>query len=376
MLRSIRWIFLGFLALGLLGSLMFSACSREPEAPFTITEIFQETAKNVVIPCFAQLADASKKLEEVTGALCKGPSAPTLEAAQKAWREVKSGRKRCEIYRFGPAKKLDIKGYIDWWPTKTSLVDKEVEGTAKLDAAYIDQLGASRRGLPAMEYLLFSAPEGKKLLTLLGEGAKEPPRRCLYVKALAEGIYRRTKLIHNTWKGVPVVEQIKQFSDASQDAALDANFQAVNHSINVLIEQLAIAMDRRLGKPLGKPSSTTPKPDMLESLYAGYSKEALLHNLQGVRTFYLGNKDKGATKSISALVRFRKASLDDKFQKELDAAIQAVKAIQGSLKEALAKNKAQVEKAYQAVREARVTATVELVALLGVTLTFSDNDGD
>ena len=62
--------------------------------------------------------------------------------------------------------------------------------------------------------------------------------------------------------------------------------------------------------------------------------------------------------------------------RQFDAALAALRAIDGPLETAVQANPAQVESAYQETLSLLTLLKADMVNQLGLTLTFNDNDGD
>lgn len=366
------------LSLVLLGlTLNFYACSESKPA-FDREKLFQDTTQNVVIPAYEALTQQSKALHQKLQGLCGDINEANLNQAQVTWQKSVQAWQHVALYRFGPALEKEAISHIHYWPTKPASVEEEVKDSTTLDVAYVNQLGASRRGLPAIGYLLFakSADDKAPLEALKGEGDKSS-RRCQFATVLAEAIHKQAEAIEKSWKDKTPTEWVSFYDDpVLEGQAIGPAFKAVNKIVNEFMYQLATAMDKKLGKPLGTQSDGEPRPDNIELPHSRYSKESLLSLLEGLQRFYNGGTSTPTATSFSALIQSRKADADTQIQKEFSDAIQAIQAIPGTLYDAVSQNKDKVQAAYDAIKQLRITFSTDVVALLGVTTTFSDNDGD
>lgn len=365
-------------SLVLLGlTLNFYACSESKPA-FDREKLFQDTTQKVVIPAYEAFTQQSKALHQELQGLCGDVSEANLTKAQTAWQTTVQAWQHVALYRFGPALDKETVSHIHYWPTKPASVEEEVKGSTTLDVAYVNQLGASRRGLPALGYLLFakSSEDKAPVEALKGEGDKAS-RRCQLATVLAEAILKQAEVIEKSWKDKTSTEWVSFYDDpVLEGQAIGPAFKAVNKTVNEFIYQLAGVMDKKLGKPMGTQSDGEPRPESVELPYSRYSKESILALLEGLQRFYKSGDSTPTTTSFSALIQSRKPDADTQIQKEFTDAIQAIQAIPGTLQEAVSQNKDKVQAAYDAIKQLRITFSTDVVALLGVTTTFSDNDGD
>ena len=79
---------------------------------------------------------------------------------------------------------------------------------------------------------------------------------------------------------------------------------------------------------------------------------------------------------LAALVRSRSADTGDRLQSLTEAAVAALRPLPDSSAEAVAHDHARLAKAAKAVAALRVLVTTEVASQLGVTIGFSDTDGD
>lgn len=352
------------------------ACSQKPA--FNREQLFQDSTKNAVMPAYQALTQQSKALHESLNTLCSDTTETNLTQTQAAWKQTVTAWQHTALYRLGPAEKMAAISHIQYWPTKPASIEEEVAGDKTLDVSYVNQLGASRRSLPALGYLLFAGSSEKKppLEALKGDG-NTPARRCQFAKVLAEAISKKAEELEKAWKDQPAEKWVLFYDDpVLESQAVGPAFKAINKIVNEYIYQLAAAMDKKVGKPMGTRSDGEPRPENVELPYSRYSKDSLLATLEGLEKFYKGTYSGTPGLSLSDLIKNRKADTDTQIRKELTAAMDAVKAIPDSLHEAVQKNKDKVKAAYDAIKQLRITFSTDVVALLGVTTTFSDNDGD
>ncbi len=370
---SIGWM--GFL--GALWGMVCVAIGCQPAPVFDQRKLLQDTVDIVILPLAEAYVEKARALKTAGETLCKKPDSIALEAMRAAWREAKLAWKRTEIVRFGPAMDLRTRSYVDWWPLQSEGVEKALASQDVLDVKYIeDTLGSSRRGLTAIEYLIFDRE--KPAWERLQGDTQQGGRQCAFLLAALTSFEGRSAAYGQAWRkdggnfGREMVE-------AGRDSKAFATLQApVDQLINESVYWAENLEQMKLAVPLGKKSgSTAPQPTQVESLWGKLSKEAILANLEGLAALYGCSYNGKTGLSLYDLLRSRGyGTVATKVKAQFQAAQEALSAIPPPLQQALLSENAKVEAAYQAVMELRKILATEVSSALGTVLNFTDNDGD
>ena len=134
--------------------------------------------------------------------------------------------------------------------------------------------------------------------------------------------------------------------------------------------------DTRIGKPLGLATGGAPQPALEESGPSDNSLADMAASLRGIRAIYTGARAAAGTGGIGAIVAAQSPATDREVRDLLDRAIDAVGAIPRPFRAAIVDQRALVQAAYDAVKELKRVLATEVLAALGATLKFNDNDGD
>ena len=101
----------------------------------------------------------------------------------------------------------------------------------------------------------------------------------------------------------------------------------------------------------------------------------LRNQVLGMRDMYLGlDRDDGL--GISDLVRDLSVEADERMQIHFKDSLEAIDAVEMPLRAALDQRPGQVREVYDRLVELQRTLSTEVVSLLGVSVGFSDTDGD
>jgi predicted lipoprotein len=129
----------------------------------------------------------------------------------------------------------------------------------------------------------------------------------------------------------------------------------------------------KLSKPLGFQTGGTVRPDEEEARRSDNSLADLNAALVGMERLWLGVDGNGG---LSPVVAATNKTLDATMREDLSAVRSALAAIPPPLRTALLNQRESVEAARASLSNLRATLASEVVANLGVTIKFNDNDGD
>jgi predicted lipoprotein len=272
--------------------------------------------------------------------LAASPTPATWKSTMLAWQEL-------EVLQFGQIK--DVRDEILSWPTVNACaIDQETLAKSYENAGFFGAALVTKRGLAAIEYLLFREDGDNACAPVIGiDGewsllgdAEVAARRLAYAQAAAADVSKRANDLRDAFDAVPTVDEI---------------FEAWYH-----VE--LIGKDKKLAIPLGL-NLTCPKatcPELLESPWAKHSKENLRANLVAFKAVYLAGG-----KGFDAFLRAREAAATaDAMGSAIDGAIAAIDAVQGSFEAALVEDPAPVRAVYDAVKDVTDLLKTEVVGNL------------
>ncbi|GAB4561571.1 MAG: imelysin family protein [Haliangiales bacterium] len=366
------------------GDVIDAAVSPEPEA------VLRDLGEIVIVPTLEQLHQRAGELVVASRALCEAPGSAGLDSARAAWRAARAPWKQSEAFRFGPVIDLRVDSAVDFWPLRLSSVQAELAKDTPVPEDYASTLGDTVKGLPVIEYLLFDGGDvgadatqediDAAVLARLAssEDGAEPTatRTCDYLVALSVDVELRAKLLRDAWSpdGDNFVDALASSGEAG--GAYDDRGKAISAIVNAFVQLIQEVEGTKLATPLGLRDGGTPQPEAAESWRSGNSRQDILDNLAGIQSVYQTRYGDTTGASFERAVAAIDPALDSAIRAQLSAAIAAVEAIEGPLDEAVVDAPAAVDAAFQANKELLRYMAVDMVNVLGVTLSFSDNDGD
>jgi hypothetical protein len=347
--------------------------SQTPDGALISKEaILQQTAANVIQSSYEDLASKCGELKQQIDGLAAARTRAALARAQEAWTAAMLAARKIQACKAGPLAEREYASTFYYWQVLPVRVESVLASTRALDESYLDELGATTKGLFALEYLLFErAPNSSSANTnaappepelLAGTNA---PRRCQFLGALARNVLARATALADDWRKSGGQSARTRFAAGGQ--------QTVNLLVNQLAADLENIAEDHLHLLLQLPNPIARQLDRIEGSRSGTSLKALLARLAGIRELYCG----GAGPGLDDYLRSLNQPLAQRVEEKFAAAVTQSQAIGSPLEEAMmTSHRGSVERAYEAVRDLELLFKVDLASALGVTITFNSNDGD
>jgi hypothetical protein len=361
----------GTAALGVglaIGALAF-ACAPEEDPREDVLAYLAEAGT----AAFVDFASEGEALAEATRSLCAAPSVEGLTAAQERWRVARAAWGRSLVFAFGPA--AEHRSALDFWPARLDTIEAAISAApAAVDHAYVDNLGTSAKGMPALELLLFGIDvEAAVVVDGLREVDGTATIRCGYAVALADDIALRGEAIAAAWEEGFADELANAGGEGSRYASRKEGIDAaVNRSIDTLYE----IVKGRLDGPLGNLTGAAPDPEALESRFSGATVADVDAVLRGVWSAYDGAGESGEARGIAVLVAGADPELNDRIYAQYGYSLEAVAALPSPAGAYLVDQRDLFQTARDEIDTLRRLLKLDVAAALGVTLSLSDNDGD
>jgi predicted lipoprotein len=347
-----------------------AACGSSGDAADVTREAtLASLADNVFVPGYRDAATAAEAFSTAASELEAGPSAARLEAVRSAWRDLRLAWSATLAYGFGPAEDRRTMSLVDWSPVEPERIDQAIERRGGSVAAedVRELLASSQRGLWAVEYVLFS-DDGESLT----DGSPGAAARLRFVVANAEAMAAEMRSVATGW--TEQTEDGAAYRSVLTGAAPASLF--VNAAVTEVVRGPAFLLqdvaDMRLAPAIGLRGGDAGLSGM-PGLLSGTSARDIRSRLAGARSVYFGaNKEPG----LSDLVRQLSESADRRMRTAFDNAIADAEAITLPMDRAVTETPADVQALFDSVKIVQQVYNTEVVSLLGVSLGFSDNDGD
>ena len=346
--------------------------SQSPDhGPVSKEVLLRQTVENVIRPAYIGLQSACREFEQAAAELSATPSSAALKKAQDTWVAAMVAARRVQAYKVGPLTDRECVSTFYYWQILPVRVEALLASPRALDDSCLDELGATTKGLFALEYLLFerasvSPAEGANAT------AREPgilsgtntARRCQFVSALARDLGNKAGKLAGDWSDTGEQGASLKFANGGQE------------SVNLLVNQISMDLENiaeeHVNLVLQLPNPIARQIHRIECARSGTSLRALEARLVGLHELYHG----GAGLGIDDYLRGLNSALETRVEQQFQRAISRLQALGAPLEQAATTNRGSLEAAYQAIRDLELLFKVDLASALGVTITFNSNDGD
>jgi predicted lipoprotein len=333
------------------------------------------TTEQVILPTYAELSARASELSSLLDELASSPADTDVAALRQAYLDVRTPLEEAEAFGFGPAAELHSPAAIDQSPVDTTKLDAELASDSELTPEHLRTLGANKRGLHAIEYLLFPEADATLEAALLADDAAGARRR-QFLSAAGNIVSANVDDLVSAWDPENG-DYAGHFSEPGGPDSVSPGVQAgLDTLLNESVVLSEVVANAKLGKPLGNTTGGNVDPSLQESERAGASLSDIISNLRGMRNVYLGSRDGSQAASLSSLVHAKSPATDLHARAALDAAETAVRAIPEPFTSALTESPETVTAAYDSSKTLKRVLATEVLGSLGASLKFSDNDGD
>ncbi len=331
-------------------------------------EVLISLTDSLIVPRYEAVSDAASDLRQSLDDLCMDPSLSLWADARQAWRDARAPWMRSEATWFGPVMDRRSVRLVDWPVIEPERIETMLAGDASTTEEDVrNRLASTQRGLGAIEYVLFSE---NSLETFQDQSSA----RCDYLTALGELVESETSAIAAEWAVKRTTgAAYKDFFTGRSESSLDTD-QAVAELVRTQVFLIRTIVDMRLAGALGlrdgePDTSAIPGGDGLNAL------GDLRNEILGMMDMYIGHEESDGP-GISAIVAPLSSETDNRMREHFASSLAAIDAVGPPLRAAIDERPEQVQAVYDRLSELQRTLSTEVVSLLGVSVGFSDADGD
>ncbi|QSQ14364.1 imelysin family protein [Myxococcus landrumensis] len=343
-----------------------------------------------------QFQTVSVALSEAVSRYASQPDAANQAQARAAFHEAMDVWQVAEVMQVGPAAPrsaaggAEIRDNVYSWPLVSRCTVEEQIVSKSYEAESFATSLVSRRGLYALEYLLFhedasTACQGTSPIVAQGTWAalsadERAARKRAYAAVVAKDVSQRAAQLVKAWAADQDNFLQTLETAGSGNRVFPTNQAALNSVSDAMFYFEREGKDLKLARPLGlRECSTESCPEHLESQFAHRSKANLRANLKGFRLLAEGcGEGYSGTGFDDLLVASGAEPLVQKMRERLAGVETALGHIEeADLKDALAADKASVRALHDAFKGVTDVLKTEMVTVLDLELPQSvegDND--
>ena len=281
------------------------------------------------------------------------PTDANLAAIRTAWKNTRAAWESCEGFLFGPVEDFDYDPTMDNWPVNKADLDALLASSNPLQVSDVDQLGTTLKGFHAIEYVIFGVGGTQK-------AANITDRDKLYLASLAQSLYNTTTELRNSWdpsqSGNFTLQVVNAGKGSTRFETRQALFLALVASMADICNEVA---NEKMQTPLAAKDSTLD-----ESSFSHNSVNDFTNNIKGVLNAYKSQYNGVSGHSLSELVASKNASLDNKIQSQINAAIASFGTITTTYELAIYTQQNQIKTVQNAINTLQATLEGDLTTFI------------
>ena len=339
----------------------------EGSARVTREAVLRDTVGKVIAPAWQELLAKSRDLTNALGGLIHSPSGDALTQARQAWAATMLAARAVQGYEAGPLTDRDAATAFFYSQILPGRITGVLSSQQPITATYVEELGSPAKGLFALEHLLFGPRTSETGATKAASptgilAGPQGPRLSAYLQELARDVEARATQVAGDWSA----------PDGAAKKFITDGQESINTLVNQLTMHLELAVENRLGFVLRLPEPIHRQYQRVECSSSGTSQQSIRAQISGIKRLYRGGDGTG----LDDLVNQLNPALARRFEAQFASTLSAIEALGGPLEDAVVKDRAALQGAYDQARALEILFKVDLASTLGVTITFGLNDGD
>lgn len=352
--------------------IVFAACdnstSPEDQSNFDRPEMLANYANNIILPSYEELQADVDDLQTAAQNFEAEPTPGNLETLQSALKEARLGWQDVSPFQFGPAESVLLRSSLNTYPVDTDQVNEFIS-SGNYTFGTIDSRDAA--GLPALGYLLHGVGNSNEEILAMYTTDSEAGKRMTLLQDNISFIKGLIDNVTNEWQasGGDYIGMFLSEDNAGTD---------VGSSLGMLINNYVLHYERflrdgKMGIPAGVRSAGVPRPAATEAYFGGYSLELASANLAKIEQIFTGGNGVGLDDNLEALGA---GDLSNEIQTQIDEAKTALEQLSDPLSLQIEENNGPVVESFQELQQVVTLLKADMTSVLGITITFQDNDGD
>ncbi|QXD16124.1 imelysin family protein [Rhodocaloribacter litoris] len=364
----------------LAGILLLASCDSSPstsepppDATFDRSAMLENYGRTIILPAYETLKQAVDALQAAATTFAGNPTASNLAALRERLKAARLAWQDAALFQFGPAESVTLRATLNTYPADEAKIEANI-ASGNYVLGTIDNRAAV--GFPALAYLLYGPGSTDEEILAAYTNDAQASGRMTYLQDNVTFIKAATDATFEAWHadGGNYIGTFLSPEKAGTDVG-----SALGMLVNAFILHYErFIRDGKIGIPAGVRSAGVPRPGSTEAFYGGYSAELAVAGVRATRRLFLGNSRSGAEgPGLDDNLRFLGAeTLADQITTELDEAIAALEALQDPLSTQIESDLEPVLTAFTELQDVVVLLKADMTSVLGITITFQDNDGD
>lgn len=338
-------------------------------------EMFTNYAENLIIPAYQNYGTKLSDLQAAFDAFKTAPDITKLNTLQNAFSATYEAWQYCEIYdKTAPADAVMSTENSNYYPCSADSIEAYIT-RGDNSVASIKSKRKYYKGLAAIEYLLFSRTlTNQEILDRYTTSANANSYKT-YLGSLITNLQTIQSSINTSWSNYSSIFIENVSTDASS---------AFSTMVNSIAQRTDDLKRMQVGKPAGyqgNVSTIYTAPNAVQAYYSDHSIDYMLLTLQNMKDV-LNGKAALDGKGIIDYVRTLGYSstfggnLADDILNQIDVCIAKVNDCGADYSVTVSSNKHKADALFLETKKLLVLIKVDLPSALGVSINYTDSDGD
>ncbi len=360
------------------GLLVFlSSCSKDDsnqngKVDFDRDAMLEYWIDQNIVPAYQNFDQQLTHLQFTWASLTQAQFDPVeLEALRNSFKGCYLAFQQIKAFEIGPAADISLRAQLNTYPADTALIRQNIaSGGANLQSAS----NLTAKGLPALDYLLFSTSASAELM---GKASQSQYYRN-YVDAVLSDMANQWQTIYTAWINPG------NYKSTFRGSTGNSAGSALSQMVNALNKDYELIKNAKIGFPAGKKTLGKTYPFACEGYFSQMSEELIIANLEATHNLYRGISFDG-TRQGPGLMAYTEAlgattyngePLYEAIDQQFSLALEAVEKIPAPLSLAVDQYKNEVDAAYLEIQKNVILLKTDMPSAMGVLITYQDNDGD
>ncbi|WP_445665257.1 imelysin family protein [Fodinibius sp. AD559] len=342
-----------------------SSTSSDEQSNFNRAAMLENYGNNIILPAFESLQTSVNDFQVAAQDFETERTLENLATLQKALKNTRLAWQDVSPFRFGPSESITS---LNTYPIDTEKISDRVS-SGKYSFGTIGS--ANAEGLPALGYLLHGVGQTDEEILSMYTIDADAENRLNYLLDNIAFIKDKVDTATEDWKssGGDYIGMFLSEENAGTD---------VGSSLGMLINSYVkhyerFLRDGKIGIPAGVRSAGTPRPVAVEAYYGGYSTELAVANLKQIEKTFTGGNGRGLDDYLEAL---NAGDLSNEIQTQMDEAQSALEGLNDPLSQQIEENNDPVLSTFEEMQQVVTLIKADMTSILGITITYQDNDGD
>lgn len=366
-----------FFALLLAGSII-NACNKstgdQPKDDFDRKALLTNVADNIIVPSYSHFQTVFSEMKTAADQFTASPDPARLSALRQKWRTAYLSWQQVELFNFGPADNVLLRNYFNIYPTDVTLLQSHITS----GSYNLEEIGNNKvQGFPALDYLLNGAGgTDTEILAKYTSGA-DASRWKKYMTDVVNSMNTKINTVVAAWKG------------SYREQFINNDGTGAGSSLSLMVNEYIMNFERflRSGKfaiPAGVMTGTAA-PEKVEAFYSkDLGIQLAKAALKASRDFYLGKAFNGTTTGASlnsylqALGKNNSnvATLAGNIEAQFSIVETKMNSLGSSIYDAIINNRNDVLALYDEFQKQVRNLKVDMASAIGISISYTDNDGD